>query len=748
MPPTTPSGKFPLVSYLSVEQKYVDNIDKTLRRASRELSKRIADAAGKNPLTRAQLQAQQAAIKSYLGKDWTDIQKTIDAGQHAAAAEASKVVSRYESVLLSGVIKPEELADIVAAEAQRAASGVRTMMDRLRASQKPLSTNVYNTKRLVEGQVDRAVNVALASGMNAATFAKYMKDYISPAVPGGASYAAKRLARTEINNAYHASSVKRYQESKLVEVVDWHLSGSHPEGDVCDDMKDGGPYPVDQVPEKPHPLCFCYTTPSLPSREQFIENLFNGDYDDEEWIDSVEAETSKSLPNNSAKFKPVTSAQVPHLNAPLPVRSGGRFAADDPTSQAIANYTARSNAINKKMRDIDTGVAKTKMNSATQEIVDRLTIATNEGVLQTDAVLWRGIDKAALKEPLSLVGDDISKLVGTTLRDGAFTSTTIDAAVARDFGAYQIRILAPKGTRGVYVSDHSIVANQSEFLLAPGNNFKVLKVTKEGRKTVIDVLLSQDPIEKTVAKKVATKKVVVEATKQVEVSLNRPAVGDLPAWLGERGTAAEVKEFVDDRKRRLIEAVDRGVNVQMSETSLKRLVSNGRFKTVHETGKSSQQFGGYLEVRSAYEKTVMGVADNVPNKAMPVYGHGMGATKADRAEKGWRQLNSYGGVSVELKDSVLNRTTWTIGDSMTGQARPLFTSEVRKASAEEIVEASSHQALDKVFWNHDPGYIEAQVHGGVSLDDVKKVTIPIKSQGKVGSLPDVLREKGIEVEWI
>jgi hypothetical protein len=284
MPLQPPEPKYPLVRYLQMEKAYVAQINRILQRASNEISKEIAalGTAG-NPITRFQMEATRAAIRQHMNQPWSDIGQVTAAGQKAAAEEASRVISRYEDVLLQNVMTADDMRNLADAEAYRAAQTVNTVVARMQSSNKTLSSKVYDTKALTNGWVDDLVSVGLAKGQSAAQLAAAVKKFISPNTPGGASYAARRLARTEINNAYHASTVDRYRKSGLVDEVDWHLSSSHPEGDICDDFAANSPYRINDVPEKPHPQCFCYLTPSLPSRKDFINNLLAGKYDDEPW---------------------------------------------------------------------------------------------------------------------------------------------------------------------------------------------------------------------------------------------------------------------------------------------------------------------------------------------------------------------------------------------------------------------------------------------------------------------------------
>lgn len=286
---TTPGRRFTLVQSVRLDAKWAAYINRILLSAASELDSdlRRLGSAG-SPLGRAQMEAARAAIKSHMNQDWSDIYTAVAAGQRDAAASASRVVSQYENVLLQTGMTPAEMREYANGLAEAASSRVNTVLARLDTSHKALSSQVYETKALVSGWVDSAVNVSLARGETAAQLAARVRKFVSPNTPGGASYAARRLARTEINNAFHATTIDRYQKSGIVEEVDWNLSSSHPEGDECDDLKDNSPYNVDMVPEKPHPQCFCFITPALPSRSQFMENLFAGKYDDEDWASAFQ----------------------------------------------------------------------------------------------------------------------------------------------------------------------------------------------------------------------------------------------------------------------------------------------------------------------------------------------------------------------------------------------------------------------------------------------------------------------------
>lgn len=282
--------KYPLLTLLRLEQANAVYLRRMLAETAATVDKQLKalNVGGvSSEVTRLQLEAQRASIKAYLNQDFSTIESVVRNGQKEAAAAASEVVSKYEATLQKLVLTRTQMDVIAQGEALRAANGVEAAMRRMeKTSFVPLSKQVYKTQQLASGWIDDQINQALIKGSTWNELARAISGSIDPGVPGGVSYAAERLARTEINNAFHASAAKRYNDSMLVESVDWHLSTSHPEGDICDSLASDGPYKADRIPKKPHPYCYCYITPNLPTEEEFFENLFDGKYDDEIWRDA------------------------------------------------------------------------------------------------------------------------------------------------------------------------------------------------------------------------------------------------------------------------------------------------------------------------------------------------------------------------------------------------------------------------------------------------------------------------------
>lgn len=378
-----PGAKYPLHSYLAVEANHVSAVQSVMQSALKDIDAKLALLQGKtnisSQISRMQAEAQRVAIKSHLQADFSKIGAVVADGQKAAAKAASAVISAYEETLTGRIADPQVLKLIRESEALRAASNIDTLMARQNASHLPLSQQVYKSSVAAMGPIDTIINAELAKGSNAAEFAKAIREHINPATPGGPAYAAKRLARTEINNAFHAATIERAQKSGLAEGVDWKLSSSHPENDECDEYAAHGTFKFGQVPSKPHPFCLCFLVPALPSDEDFINNLFNGDYGD---APAVPAPDPKVLPPEIlAKYK----AKNAHLFTEEQLKAKAAIQAK---KQAAGKANAAKKAAAEQMPSladqeaIAKMVANAKAKLAATEAASKATIAAEKKIAQ------------------------------------------------------------------------------------------------------------------------------------------------------------------------------------------------------------------------------------------------------------------------------------------------------------------------------------------------------------------------------
>jgi hypothetical protein len=182
----------------------------------------------------------------------------------------------------------------------------------------PLSGRVYRARSWTNDQLQNTIRIGILLQKSVRQIAKDVRGFIRPETPGGMSYAASRLARTEINNAFHAQQIASREDEPWTEAMHWNLSGSHRVPDDCNSyaerehFRGGGPgnFQIGRVPGKPHPNCLCYLTTVTISEDEFVNSFFSGKYD--EYIDkklevlpdhpSAESGTAKSL-RSSVKGK-------------------------------------------------------------------------------------------------------------------------------------------------------------------------------------------------------------------------------------------------------------------------------------------------------------------------------------------------------------------------------------------------------------------------------------------------------------
>jgi hypothetical protein len=264
----------PLIRYLKVQNLSDAQVRKLLRDASR--------AAQHIMLTASSVRAAQLDIANAQQKLWRNLGGTLEDGVRRAGDAASDSVAHLIELheRSAGVTLLSDRA-LTASLHQQGRAGIEAVLAR-GANGIPLAESVYRNQALTQGWLDARINGMLANGASARELASYVKGFIDPNVRGGVSYAAMRLGRTELNNAFHTVSRNHWDANPFVDSMKWHMSRSHPKPDECDQY-DGKVFPTGDVPDKPHPQCFCYITPEVEDDDAFVRNYHAGKYDS--WID-------------------------------------------------------------------------------------------------------------------------------------------------------------------------------------------------------------------------------------------------------------------------------------------------------------------------------------------------------------------------------------------------------------------------------------------------------------------------------
>jgi hypothetical protein len=204
-------------------------------------------------------------------------------------------------------------------------------------------------------------------------------------------------------------------------------------------------------------------------------------------------------------------------------------------------------------------------------------------------------------------------------------------------------------------------------------------------------------------------------------------------------------------KKELKDIAESPIAIRIRESKLDLIVADGRFKSLSEKPDQTSVYEmNYLEARNDLEKGLWGVPENAKS---PIYGFidsplHFGVDNMTRM---------YGDVKIVLKDTVSNRTTITAGDSANHGLIPVRMSDARNGNLtnEQVHGAYISRAFQRgadtvsqpvtsMRGKDKIDYFEAQIHGGVTLNDIKSVRLSKYSIVTEDTIT-ALKEKGIEV---
>lgn len=258
----------------------------TKKRVDVELNKLIAAESASETLRRVQLEQTRSRLMAEQARVFERLGDIVAARRLDAASRAGGLTAASSARLLRKVGEGAAAQTLYDSFLQTSQNAIDAALARMRLSALPLSERIYRTGVWMGGRLGKLINQELAIGLNARRFAKTARDWFNPNTPGGVRYAAMRLARTEINNSFHAMSVEKADATPWIPYMEWNLSRAHPKRDVCNPVAEEdsghgpGVYLTGKVPARPHPQCMCYVTPKPIEEDDFVENFLKGDYDD------------------------------------------------------------------------------------------------------------------------------------------------------------------------------------------------------------------------------------------------------------------------------------------------------------------------------------------------------------------------------------------------------------------------------------------------------------------------------------
>ena len=209
------------------------------------------------------------------------------------------------------------------------------------------------------------------------------------------------------------------------------------------------------------------------------------------------------------------------------------------------------------------------------------------------------------------------------------------------------------------------------------------------------------------------------------------------------GKVNQVEALAERATRQIAEHSD--VYVQVHESTLEELLGDGRFVTIFDPEADRAIGEGFgTEHREDYERRTFGInSEWLPPDKRPVYGYLWDDDRKDGAAIPESALSlgderaalmNYGHVAIRLKDSVRDRTTFTFGDSFSLEGGVLPTPLVDPGwqshgylggiISRGMVGRNPTKPTDGMGWDNGWSYIEAQVHGGVNIDDIDEIILP------------------------
>lgn len=447
---------------LRVVQRSDAEIRNLLDKAAEAAMADVERLTPKDTVRRGQFASAWKSIKGNLKDLFGDVEGVVRDARTDAADAAFNALYKWEEPLYdaAGFTESEKTA-LRSSITEISDRNVELMLRRFSTEQIPLSQQVYRTRSLSQGWVDRLINIGIGRGLTARELARSVRDHIRPDVRGGVSYAAMRLARTEINNAFHTAAIVAAQDKPWIEGMEWRLSGSHPKPDICD-LLAGNVYPVGSVPPKPHPQCFCYVIPKEPDEDDFVAAFARGDYDDA--LDEItgsappepeQIEVRRPEPVEPKEDRAALEAIPRALWDPDLDFDTERLVFSGYKGYAYQNY-------NQYLRSGFGGFYR--------EQIEAMDNVLDSSRLKEDVIMWRGV-----KNPRGIMGDIVDgDLTGLEWQEDAYDSMSADRRVADDFAirkdgeGMRMRILVPKGAPMLQLSEWATEGRETRVYEAEG----------------------------------------------------------------------------------------------------------------------------------------------------------------------------------------------------------------------------------------------------------------------------------------
>lgn len=234
---------------------------------------------------------------------------------------------------------------------------------------------------------------------------------------------------------------------------------------------------------------------------------------------------------------------------------------------------------------------------------------------------------------------------------------------------------------------------------------------------------------------------------QLRIAQEAQVAGALDVWMKQNGVTEEPTEEFKQKLADRVKTAFAGkkIAVRVTPKNLENILTDGRIKTQFETNKSkgNNDAATRAKVEAAWfgiglGKSLTQMVDQDREKR-PVYGYvavdgvrPAGVGTADMFGVSTDALSQYGQIQVILRDRVRDRTTAMFGDSLNNRHQGLsspvnqpdwmaFTPSWKSMFTRGLTDLE--RDVNSVNFRHG-NYAEAQIHGGVTLDDVEEIVFP------------------------
>jgi hypothetical protein len=187
------------------------------------------------------------------------------------------------------------------------------------------------------------------------------------------------------------------------------------------------------------------------------------------------------------------------------------------------------------------------------------------------------------------------------------------------------------------------------------------------------------------------------------------------------------QSFEDDIVPEITSVMENGkICIAVDAYSFAKIIGSKdpKFKTQFETAKSNGHYDP--TTRRAGEARSQSVPISVSDSKRPIYGY----LSTDDFDDSIviDGVEQYGEIRFVLKDSLKERSTMTVGDSLNRKSMPMKLNKTPSVS--DVIRASQFTLRNgEDDWSGaedwaDKDYFETQIFGGVSMKDVEKIYIP------------------------